>query len=339
MAKKNGLMVGVDLGGTSLTAVALDDRGRVLASRKRATCPDLGPEGVTRRIAATVGKLLKDLGKRSQRVRGVGIGAPGTVDPEKGVVLYAPNLGWQDHPLAKMLSQLLRLPVTLDNDVNGGAVGEHALGSGQGAGNLVAIFVGTGIGGGVILDNRLYHGSCGGAGEVGHIKILADGPLCGCGRKGCAEGLASRTAMERDMRQAVDSGRPSLVPDIMARMDRERMTSRVIQEALREGDPLMQEILQRAQHCLGLLVASLANLLDPDCVVIGGGIADRLKDQFLEPIRATAERHILRASHLEPIRIVPSRLGDQAGSVGAAVLAWNRLAGIDPVDLKLTKKE
>ncbi len=332
MGKNHGLMVGVDLGGTSMTAVALDGRGRVLASRKRSTCPELGPDGVNRRIAATVRKLLKDLGKKSKRVQGIGIGAPGTVDPEKGVVLYAPNLNWQNHPLAESLSRLLRLPVTLDNDVNGGAVGEHALGSGQGAENLVAIFVGTGIGGGIILNHRLYHGSCGGAGEVGHIKILADGPLCGCGCKGCAEGLASRTAMERDMRQAVDSGRPSRVPDIMARLGRERMTSRVIQEALREGDPLMREILQRAQHCLGLLVASLVNLLDPDCVVIGGGIADRLKDEFLEPIRATAGRHILRASHLEPVRIVPSRLGDHAGSVGAAVLAWNRLAGINPAE-------
>ncbi len=332
MGKNHGLMVGIDLGGTSLTAVALDGRGRLLASRKRATCPELGPEGVTRRIAATVGKLLKDLGKQSKRVRGVGIGAPGTVDPCKGVVLYAPNLGWQDHPLAKRLSRLLKLPVTLDNDVNGGAVGEHALGSGRGARNLVAIFVGTGIGGGVILNNRLYHGSHGGAGEVGHIKILADGPLCGCGRRGCAEGLASRTAMERDLRRAVHSGRPSLVPDIMARMGRERMTSRVIQEALREGDPLMREILQRAQHCLGLLAASLVNLLDPDCVVIGGGIADRLKDDFLQPIRATAARHILRAPHLKPVEIVPSRLGDHAGSAGAAVLAWNRLAGINPAD-------
>ncbi len=332
MGKKNGFMVGVDLGGTSMMAAALDSRGHVLASRKRSTRPGLGPEGVTRRIAGAVRKLLKELGKKSKRVQGVGIGAPGTVDPETGVVLYAPNLEWQDHPLAKRLSQLLGLPVTLDNDVNGGAVGEHALGSGQGARNLVAIFVGTGIGGGVILENRLYHGSCGGAGEVGHIKIMANGPLCGCGRKGCAEGLASRTAMERDMRRAVDSGRTSLVPAIMAGMGRERMTSRVIEEALQAGDPLMEEILDRAQNCLGLLVASLVNLLDPDCVVIGGGIADRLKDRFLEPIRATADRHILRAPHLEPVRILPSRLAGHAGAVGAAVLAWNRLAGINPAD-------
>lgn len=332
MGKKNGLMIGVDLGGTSLMAVALDRRGRVLASRKRSTRPDLGPEGVTGRIAATVQKLLKDLGKKSKRVRGIGIGSPGTVDPEKGVVLHAPNLGWTDHPLGPALGQLLRMPVTLDNDVNGGAVGEHVLGAGQGARNLVAIFVGTGIGGGIILDHRLYHGSCGGAGEVGYIKILADGSPCGCGREGCAEGLASRTAMERDLRRAVDSGRSSLVPAIMARMGRQRMTSRVIQEALREEDPLMMEILERAQYCLGLLVASLVNLLDPDCVVIGGGVADRLKERFLEPIRATATRHILRAPHLEPVRILPSRLGDHAGSIGAAVLAWDRLAGINPAD-------
>lgn len=330
MGKQHDLMIGIDLGGTNMMAVALDEKGKVLASRKRPTYPELGSEKVTWRIAETVRKLLQDLEQKSKLVKGIGIGAPGTVDPEKGVVLYASNLKWKNHPIGKTLSQLLKLPVTLDNDVNGGAVGEHVLGSGRGARNLAAIFVGTGIGGGIILDNRLYHGSYGGAGEFGHIKILAEGPLCRCGRKGCAEGLASRTAMERDMREAVDSGRPSLVPTIMAKMGRERMTSRVIQEALRKRDPLMQEIIQRAQNCLGLLVASLVNLLDPDCVVIGGGIANRLKDCFLEPIRTTANQHILRAPHLEPVRILPSQLADHAGAIGAAVLAWNRLAGINP---------
>ncbi len=329
MGKKNNLMVGVDLGGTSMMAIALDHQGRMVTSKKRSTRPDLGPDGVTERVAETVRKLLKDLGKKASRVKGIGIGAPGIVDPEKGIVNYAPNLEWEDYPLGKKLTTCLDLPVTVDNDVNGGAVGEHALGAGQGAGNLVAIFVGTGIGGGVVLDRKLYHGSCGGAGEVGHIKILADGPLCGCGQKGCAEGLASRTAMERDIRQAVNSGRHSLVPSIMARTGRNRMTSGVIQEALQGGDVLMLEVLQRAQKYLGLLVASVVNLLDPDCVVIGGGIAERLGEKFVEPIRATAAQHVLRPAHLEPVRIVPSQLADHAGGVGAAVLAWNRLAQVN----------
>ncbi len=329
MAKKNEFMVGIDLGGTSMMAVALDQQGRVVASRKRSTRPDLGSDAVTERLAETVRKLLKDLGKKASRVKGIGVGAPGTVDPEKGIVNFAPNLAWKDYPLGQKLSTYLDLPVTVDNDVNGGAVGEHALGAGQGARNLVAIFVGTGIGGGVVLDKKIYRGSCGGAGEVGHIKILADGPLCGCGQNGCAEGLASRTAMERDIRQAVKSGRHSLVPNIMARTGRDRMTSRVIQEALQGGDILMLEVLERAQKHLGLLVASVVNLLDPDCVVIGGGIAERLGETFVEPIGQTAAQHILRPAHLEPVRIVPSQLADHAGGVGAAVIAWNRLAQVN----------
>ena len=159
MGKKNNLMVGIDLGGTSMMAVALNHQGRMIAARRRSTRPGLGPDGVTERVTETVQRLLKDLGKKARLVLGIGIGAPGMVDSRKGIVKHAPNLGWEDYPLGKKLQSHLHLPVTVDNDVNGGAVGEYVLGAGRGSRNLVAIFVGTGIGGGIILMKKLYHGS------------------------------------------------------------------------------------------------------------------------------------------------------------------------------------
>lgn len=325
MGGEKNLMIGLDLGGTSMMAIALSHQGRMIAARRRSTRPSLGPDGVTERVAKTIQRLLKDLGKTARFVLGIGIGAPGVVDHRKGIVTYAPNLGWRDYPLAKNLQSYLDLPVIIDNDVNGGAVGEYVLGAGRGSRNLVALFIGTGIGGGIILKKKLYHGSYGRAGELGHIKILPDGPICGCGQRGCAEGLASRTAMERDIRQAIASGRPSIIPSIMEQSGRDRMTSSVIQEALHKKDVLMQEIVQQAQKNLGLLVASIVNFIDPDCVVIGGGVTDRLGDSFLQPIREIATQHFLRQSRLEQIAIVPAQLAGHAGGIGSAILAWQRL--------------
>src|SRR6266568_1163114 len=329
MAKIDEFMIGVDLGGTSMMVVALDSKGKILADRARSTKPELGADKVMERIADTVEKLLFDIGKGVRKAEGVCVGAPGVIDRENGLVVRSPNLNWTEYPLAKKLSQLLHSPVVLDNDVNAGAVGEHVLGAGRGARNMVAIFVGTGIGGGVIINDELYYGGRGSAGEVGHMKILADGPVCGCGRRGCVEALASRTAMERDVESALKAGRESAIPEIMKRDNRDRMTSSVIQEALQSRDALMEEVLRRAQLYLGLLVASVVNLLDPQCVVIGGGIVERLKEDFLKPVQMTAYEHFLRVKDSNRVKIVASELGDHAGAAGAAVLAWRALKGMD----------
>jgi glucokinase len=228
-------------------------------------------------------------------------------------------------PLRSELRQLLRVPVFVENDVNVGLAGEHALGAGRGAKNAVGIFVGTGIGGALILNGELYEGSRGGAGEIGHTVLLVDGPLCGCGRRGCAEALASRTAMERDVRAAIKAGRKSNVLRIMKKKNKERMTSSIIAAALKKDDPLMREVMERAQSHLGILCSNVVNLLDPECVVIGGGIAERLKDSYVDPIRETAFEYFLRPADRERVRIVPGKLGDNAGALGAIVLAKQRL--------------
>ncbi len=324
MPRINDIMVGVDMGGTSIKALVVDGGNRVLAAAKTSTLAHRPAEAV-RDIADLVREAVADAGLTLSQIAGVGIGAPGAVDPEKGIVHKAPNLGWKGVRLGPGLRKLLRVPALVDNDVNVGTVGEHALGSGEGAREMVGIFVGTGIGAGVILDGKLYYGYRGSAGEVGHTILQYDGPRCGCGRRGCAEALASRTAMERDVRSAIKAGRASLVPQIMKERNRARMTSAVIARALKKRDPVMREVMKRAQFYLGLLIANVVNILDPERVVIGGGIAARLGEEYVAAMRPTAYEHFLNQDGAHRIKILPGRLGDDAGVLGAVVLARRRL--------------
>lgn len=325
MTTRKVCYVGVDLGGTSLRALAVDDENNILAVKKIRTLQGAGPGKLIQRIATLVEGTLQDAGVSRSRVRAVSVGAPGPIDRARGIVEEAPNLGWKRVPLRTELRQLLRVPVFVENDVNVGLMGEHALGAGRGAKNVVGIFVGTGIGGALILNGELYDGSRGGAGEIGHTILAIDGPLCGCGRRGCAEALASRTAMERDVRAAIKSGRKSVVLKIMKKKKRERMTSSIIASALKKNDTVMREVMERTQFYLGILASNAVNLLDPECVVFGGGIAERLKDSYVDPIRRTAYEYFLRPADRDRVRIVPGKLGDNAGALGAIVLAKQRL--------------
>jgi len=325
MTKSKVCYVGVDLGGTSLRALVVDDENSILGVKKIRTLQGAGPGKLIHRIATLVESTLQDAGVSRSRVRAVSVGAPGPIDRARGIVEEAPNLGWKRVPLRAELRQLLRVPVFVENDVNVGLVGEHVLGAGRGAKNLVGIFVGTGIGGALILNGELYDGSRGGAGEIGHTILAIDGPLCGCGRRGCAEALASRTAMERDVRAAIKSGRKSNVLKIMKKKKRERMTSSIIVAALKKNDTVMREVLEHAQRYLGILASNAVNLLDPECVVFGGGIAERLKDSYVDPIRETAYEYFLRPADRDRVKIVPGILGDNAGALGAIVLAKQRL--------------
>jgi glucokinase len=325
MARARDLLAGVDMGGTSIRALIVDGQDQVLALSKTPTRPSQSPSALIAEVASCVEKLIETTGRRRDEVRAVSIGTAGSIDPERGIVHNSPNLGWKDVPLGKELKGLLRLPVFVENDVNVGLLGEHALGAGKGADDVFGIFVGTGIGGGIICGGRLYTGSSGSAGEIGHTVLLVNGPLCGCGHHGCAEALASRTAMERDVRGAIECGRKSVVLEIMEKRGKTRMTSSVIQAALKKDDKVMREVVERAAYYLGILAANVINLLDPERVVIGGGIVERLGEDFVKPIRKTASEYVLRADHAEGRKIVAGTLGDNAGALGAVVLARQKL--------------
>jgi glucokinase len=327
MAKK--ILVGVDLGGTSLLAVATNAKGKVLGSKKRKTRAEEGASAVLDRMVKTIRDAVQEAGAKLNNVRAIGIGAPGPLNPKTGVILHAPNLGptWNELPITAHLSERLGCPVYLGNDVNMGAVGEHALGAGKGYKHVVAIFVGTGIGGGIILNNRLYRGTRYTAAELGHIVLLAGGPLCGCGKHGCAEAVASRTAMERDVRAKIAAGRESLVPELLDKEGRTTMSSSIIDAALAGGDAVVREVMTQAEYYMGLLVANVVNTLDPEVIVLGGGVVERLGERYIEPVRETAEQYYLNQQDKDKIHIVSTELCGYAGVMGAAMMAnqiWKR---------------
>jgi glucokinase len=316
-------VIGMDLGGTKILGAAVDLKDRIVAEAKTKTKPEDGPDAVIERIARTARQAARRAKLGWVDVGGIGIGAPGPMDPTTGVVYNPPNLpGWDEIALGPRLSEALGVPVNVENDVNLGTLGEYALGAGQGTADMVGIFVGTGVGGGLILDGKLRSGFRHAAGEVGHMIVLADGPVCGCGRRGCLESVASRTAIERDIQLGLAAGRESRISELMG--DGGRLTSGVLAQAMRQGDPLVTEIMGRAQWYLGLLTASVVNLVDPEMVVFGGGVVEALGDEFLAPIRVTARQYYIQQAGADRVGIVAAKLGDHAGVLGAAVLARQR---------------
>lgn len=321
--KTGSYVVGMDLGGTKILAAIVDESGQIVAEAKLQTKAEKGPDAVIRRIAATAREAARRAGIDWSEVKGVGIGAPGPMNPNTGIVYNPPNLpGWDEIALGPRLSKSLRVPVFLENDVNLGTLGEHALGAGRGASDMVGIFVGTGVGGGLILDGKLRSGFRHAAAEVGHMIVLADGPVCGCGKRGCLESVASRTAIQRDIRLGIAAGRESLISKLME--ERGSLTSGVLVKAFRKRDPLVTEVVGRAQWYLGLLTASIVNMIDPEMIVFGGGVAEAMGDRFLEPIRLTARQYYIQQTDADKVRIVLATLGDHAGVLGAAVLARQR---------------
>ena len=318
------LVAGVDLGGTKILTVLADRAGRVLARVKVATPARRGQDDVINTIVETVHEAIRLSGAPAEKVCATGVVAPGPLDPDRGLVFLAPNLGWKDVPLGTMMAERLNLPVYLDNDANLAALGEHVYGAGRHATHMVYITVSTGVGGGLILDGRVYHGAGGGAGEIGHVTVAPEGPVCNCGNTGCLEAVASGTAMARRARTLVDDGRGAGIL-AAAGGNPEQISARSVSEAAAAGDAEAVVILQDAGRYLGLAVAGVINLLNPSAVVLGGGVmqsAPALWDAMLTEVhRRTLE------SSLAAVRVVRGTLGGDAGALGAVALALDRTEG------------
>jgi glucokinase len=322
--------IGMDLGGTKILAAVVSADGHIVAETKLKTKPDEGPDAVIERMVHAARGVAQKAQIGWQDILGLGVGAPGPMDPNSGIVYNPPNLpGWNEVALGPRLAKELGVPIFLENDVNLGTLGEHALGAGRGTQDMMGIFVGTGVGGGLILNGKLRSGYRHAAAEVGHMIVLADGPVCGCGKRGCLEAVASRTAIDRDIRLGLAAGRESLIPELTGGKFR-RLTSGVLAQAWRQGDALVIEILTKAQWYLGLLTASIVNLIDPEIVVFGGGVVEALGEEFLAPIRVTARQYFIQQAGADRVRIVAAELGDNAGVLGASVLARQR-SGKKPI--------
>ena len=323
MAKKN-MFIGVDLGGTSMRAGVVARDGTVPTLEKRKTHPELGVDGVFQRLVKTINGAAQAAGISMKEIGGIGVGVPGPVDTKRGVIRVAVNLGedWTNIPLAGKLRETFGIPAYIDNDVRVGAIGEFEHGAGRDVKDMIAVFVGTGIGGGIILDGKLRGGFRGGAGEVGHTVVDAENGIIGkTGQPGAVEPLASRTGMERMVHEKVAAGRKSVVPGLIQSIGEGRLTSSVIYEALQQKDAVMSEALVIAQRTLGLLAGNLINTRDVEMIVVGGGVTERLGEEFVAPIRETAYANLINKENATSVKVVPAALKDASGVVGAAVLA------------------
>jgi glucokinase len=312
--------VGVDLGGTKILAAVFDEHRKLLSREKKDTKPEIGTAKVIERVEECIHEALAAAALPHTEVAALGIGVPGPIDTKGEVVVAAPNLHWSDVPLARVLRKHLDIPVVVVNDVQAGtmAVGEY--GTGRGLDDFACMFVGTGLGGGIVINGELYRGSTGMAGEVGHMVVMPeDGPKCGCGNRGCLEAVASRSAIVRRIVREIKDGRKSEVAKLCDD-DLSRIRSRILATAYRNGDDLVREVLHDACHYLGIGAANLINVLNPQAVVLGGGVIEALGDRMLPRISKSAWMHVIAPSH-ERIRIRDTGLGDDAGILGAALAA------------------
>ena len=319
MGERERYILGVDLGGTNIVVGAMRADGSTQhAMHSVPTRADLGADAVVARIAEalerSIAETFAETGATRADFLGVGIGSPGPLDRKTGVVIFTPNLGWRDFPLRDRVSAAVGLPATLDNDANCATFGEWWIGAAKGARHVVGLTIGTGIGGGIILDGTLFHGASDVAGELGHITIDSTGRRCGCGNYGCLEAYASGPAIAERAREALAGGEPSMLPELVAG-DLSRITAATVYDAAHRGDDVAGHVVRDTAKFLGIGVANFLNIFNPEVVVLAGGVT-QAGDALFEPLRAEVRRRAF-APAVEACRIVPGILDGNAGVIGA----------------------
>jgi glucokinase len=312
-------VLGIDLGGTKIEAAVFDADGKIIGRHRDKTEAWRPEEEVFERIVTVAAQAVTNAKIDTKQVKTIGIGSPGPLDPNTGTIVETANLPFKNFPLGPKLSERFNnCPVILNNDVDAGTYGEFKAGAAQGVQFALGVFVGTGIGGGLIIDGKAYNGFNKNAAEIGHIVIKAGGAKCGCGNQGCMEAYASRTAIARDIKKAIKSGKKTLAAK---KMNKEGIiTSNDIKECYEAGDKVVKKIVDRATKYLGLGIGSLVNVLSPEVIVFGGGVVEALGEPFLQRIEKEIRKTAFAFS-MKNVRIVRAQLGDDAGITGAALLA------------------
>jgi glucokinase len=313
-------VVGVDLGGTKILAGVFHSSLECAGVTKVSTKAQRGADAVIERIARCVRDAIDEADLEPKQIRGVGIGAPGAVDGDSGNVIFAPNLEWRDVPLKKHLEKELDgIPVFVGNDCTVAMQGIYVAELKSKPQNVFGIFLGTGIGGGLILNGKPYHGSNHTAGEIGHMVLDVDGPKCGCGNKGCFEALASRTAIFQRIKSAVKNGQKTVLTEMLGD-NLQDLRSGDLRKAIRRGDKFVDSVIEEAAEYTGIAVGNLLNILNPEMVVLGGGVIEALADEMMSIIIETARDYAMPGT-AKGVEIIASTLGDNAAITGAAVLA------------------
>jgi len=316
---KNRYWIGFDLGGTKMMAAVLDKQFNIIATRRKKTKDGKGASPSVTRIIETIEEVLQTAHVRHRQLGAIGIGCPGVLDLDDGVVLQAPNIRWRNIPLRKELEKVFGCSAVLANDVDAGTFGEYRFGAAQGARCVLGVFPGTGIGGACIYDGKLIRGRIHSCMEIGHIHMQPKGRLCGCGRRGCLETVASRLAISAEAAEAAYRGQ---APHLMeaAGTDLSSIRSGALASAIELGDRAVEAIVRHAAKDLGIAVASVVNLLAPDVVVLGGGLMEAMPNLYLQEVRAAIKKQAMKP-FTKSLKVVPAKLGDDAGILGAAALA------------------
>jgi len=322
------LAIGVDLGATNIKIALVDRGGQILRRSQTPTEAQAGVEKILKKLSAEIKKLIHSAGIEFSELAGLGIGVPGLVDDKTGIVRSPPNLkGWDEVPLKQYLEEQLLLSTFLENDVNAVTIGEKEFGVAKGIQNFVCITLGTGVGGGVVINGNLYRGSLGSAGEIGHITIDRNGPRCNCGNWGCLERfVGAQYIVERAIRKLKlslrDRKKRGTILWRLIRGDWKQLNPKIISQAARLGDELALEVLRETGIFLGIGLASIVNLLNPEMIVIGGGVAKAGRILFAE-IRKTVRSRAF-ALPAKFVKIVPSKLKDDAGILGVITIVFGK---------------
>lgn len=317
--KRKRPVLAIDLGGTKITTAIVSGDGQVIAKERRLTLAEERQTSVINQLLSATDHLLSSKNIDSSELGGISIAAAGGIDIERGLVTSSPHLpGWHDVPLRDMVKDKYRVNTFLLNDASAAALGEHRFGAGKGVNNLVLLTLGTGIGGGIIIDGKLYNGPSGSAGEIGHMTVDVNAPRCICGNIGCLEMFVSGTAMAGEAKKRIAQGENSSLVE-MAAGKIEEITAEEIGTAAREGDSLALDITQKAATYLGVGMVNIVNIFNPEMIIVGGGLS-ALGDLMLDTARKVVEERAFPVS-AQAVRIVPAELGDEAGVRGAAVFA------------------
>ncbi len=324
--KKSELPVlAVDVGGTKILAAIISNRGQVIARSYFLTLADEGPQLVIERIFSAIDHILRQINIDLSQLDSISIAAAGAIDLKKGLITSSPNLpNWCDVPLRDIVREKYNVNTFLINDASAAALGEHHFGVGRGVNNLILLTVGTGIGGGIIINGGLYSGVSGSAGEIGHMTIDVNGPRCSCGNAGCLEALVSGTAVAREAIKRIRQGERSSLTEIVGGKI-ENITAEKVSIAAQGGDPLALEVILKAATYLGIGIANLVNIFNPEMIIIGGGMV-KMGDLLLNPVRQVVRERAFQLS-VQAVQIVPAQLGNDAGVLGAAAFAFQQKTG------------
>jgi len=308
----------LDIGGTKILGAVMNEKNEILLRVKKKTRPESGQEAVDGRIRKVIHELMSACGIDRKDLRAIGAGAPGVIDMKSGNVLFAPNMPWKNHALGRIMEEEFQVPFVVGNDVNVGVLGEWKYGAARGFSHVVGIFVGTGIGGGIIIDGKLFTGSGFYGAEIGHMIINTEGPLCNCGQRGCLEAYASKVAITRELKAGMDMGMPTVLADVLGEKG-SVIKSGDLKKAVLRGDRLAVSTFQRALYYLAAGIGNLVNIFNPQIVILGGGVVEALEEDVLSLVKSNIGRFAW-PHMLEQTQIRAAQLKDDAVLYGARAL-------------------